>query len=174
MEVYTQYDSPLGRLTLRSDGTSLTGLWMEGQKYFPGVQSTWQRCDDMAVFASVRRWLDAYFAGDASAAGTLPLAPAGTPFQQEVWQLLLTIPYGTTETYGGLAAQMAHSRGIDCLSAQAVGSAVGKNPISIIIPCHRVVGSNGALTGYAGGMARKAWLLRHEGIKMAKEKVSRQ
>lgn len=170
----TIYSSPIGELTLGSDGAALTGLWLEGQKYFGGRENVWQRCDGLPVFASARQWLDAYFAGQAPPVSPLPLAPQGTVFQQEVWQLLLEIPYGTTTTYGTLAAQLAQRRGLSRFSAQAVGSAVGKNPISIIVPCHRVVASDGALTGYAGGIPRKEWLLCQEGIKMANGKVSRQ
>ena len=174
MGFYTQYASPLGQLTLRSDGTALTGLWMEGQKYFSGIESAWQRRDDLSVFAAVRQWLDDYFAGAQPDISVLPLFLQGTAFQQEVWQLLLQIPYGATITYGALAAQLAQCRGVARFSAQAVGSAVGKNPISILVPCHRVVGSDGALTGYAGGISRKKWLLCHEGNEITNEKVSRQ
>lgn len=174
MEFYTKCDSPLGQLTLRSDGEALSGLWLEGQKYFAGVQNTWRRHDELPVFAAARQWLDGYFAGDVPSAGAIPLALCGTAFQQEVWQLLLAIPYGVTTTYGALALQLAQRRGLARFSAQAVGAAVGKNPVSIMVPCHRVVGSDGMLTGYAGGITRKAWLLRHEGIKITNEKVSRQ
>ena len=174
MEFYTQYASPLGRLTLRSDGTVLTGLWMEGQKYFFGIDSAWQRRDDLPVFAAARQWMDDYFAGAQPDVSMLPLSLQGTAFQQEVWQLLLEIPYGTVTTYGALAAQLAQRRGLTRFSAQAVGSAVGKNPISILVPCHRVVGSNGVLTGYAGGISRKEWLLCHEGNEITNKKVSRQ
>lgn len=173
MEFYTQYDSPLGQLTLRSNGMTLTGLWLEEQKYFAGVQSAWQRCDELPIFTAARQWLDAYFSGNAPAVATVPFTAQGTPFQQAVWQLLLKIPYGKTTTYGALAAQLAQQRGVARCSAQAVGGAVGKNPISIIVPCHRVVGRDGALTGYAGGISRKAWLLCHEGIKIEEEQVSR-
>lgn len=170
----TIYSSPLGELTLGSDGAALTGLWLEGQKYFGGREMLWQRCDNLPVFTAVRQWLDAYFSGAVPSATALCLAPQGTAFQREVWQLLPEIPYGTTTTYGALAAQLAQRRGLARFSAQAVGAAVGKNPISIIVPCHRVVGSTGDLIGYAGGISRKEWLLCHEGIKMANGKVSRQ
>ena len=174
MEFYTQYDSPLGQLTLCSDGTALTGLWLEGQKYFAGVKSAGQRCDDLPLFVAVRQWLDDYFAGAQPDGSSLSLSLQGTAFQQEVWQLLLQIPYGITTTYGALAAQLAQRRGKERFSAQAVGAAVGKNAISIIVPCHRVVCKDGALVGYAGGISRKEWLLHHEGNKIANEKVSRQ
>lgn len=169
MEFYTQYASPLGQLTLRSDGTALTGLWMEGQKYFSGIEPAWQRRDDLPLFAAARQWLDDYFAGAQPDVSSLPLSLQGTAFRQEVWQLLLEIPYGATTTYGALAAQLAQRRGMAHFSAQAVGSAVGKNPISILVPCHRVVGSGGALTGYAGGLPRKTWLLHHEEHKIGEE-----
>ena len=157
------YASPVGEITLCSDGDALRGLWIEGQKYFAGkVAGNLQRRDDLPVFAQVRAWLDRYFDGDPLPVATLPLKPGGTPFQQRVWKLLADIPYGELRTYAELAAQIA----CDCggkASARAVGTANGRNPISIILPCHRVIGSDGSLTGYAGGIARKAWLLEHEG-----------
>ena len=153
MEVFTQYLSPIGILTLTSDGTPLTGLWMEQQNFDCTALS---RQDALPVFTAVRSWLDAYFAGRHVTA-EFPLSPAGTPFQREVWKILLTIPYGETTTYGTIAKQLGEK-----MSAQAVGQAVGKNPISIIIPCHRVLGAKGQLTGYAGGTENKQWLLRHE------------
>ena len=158
MDYYTTYPSPLGQLTLSSDGTALTALWLEGQKYFDGVCSTWQRCDALPVFTAAKAWLEQYFAGEHPAADLLPLSPHGTAFQQEVWQLLRAIPYGATTTDGALAAQIARRR----------------NPLAILIPCHRVVGSDGSLTGYAGGVERKEWLLRHETVKIVNGKVSRQ
>ena len=156
MEYRTTYPSPLGELTLASDGTALTGLWIKGQKYFGGGREQWEGKDDLAVFAAVSRWLDDYFAGEEPLPDDLPLAPAGTDFRQTVWQALLDIPYGAAVTYGELA------RRIGCGSARAVGAAVGRNPISIIIPCHRVLGADGSLTGYAGGIDCKRWLLEHE------------
>lgn len=153
----------LGDLTIASDGEAIVGLWIEGQKYFAGkVAGNLQRRDDLPVFAQVRAWLDRYFDGDSLPVATLPLKPGGTPFQQRVWKLLADIPYGELRTYAELAAQIA----CDCggkASARAVGTANGRNPISIILPCHRVIGSDGSLTGYAGGIARKVWLLEHEG-----------
>ena len=164
MEYRTVYPSPLGPLTLASDGCALTGLWLAGQRYFGGSAAAWEGKDDVPVFIDARLWLDSYFAGEEPAGDELPLLPAGTDFQQRVWQQLLQIPYGETVTYGDIAQR------IGCASARAVGGAVGKNPISIIVPCHRVVGSDGALTGYAGGISRKEWLLCHEGIKIEKSK----
>ena len=156
MEYRTVYPSPLGPLTLASDGCALTGLWLQGQKYFGGGARQWEEKDDVPVFAEARLWLDDYFAGNEPDPEELPLAPSGTDFRQAVWRELLQIPYGETMTYGDLAAR------IGCASARAVGGAVSRNPISIIIPCHRVLGADGSLTGYAGGTECKRWLLAHE------------
>ena len=158
MEYRTIYPSPLGELTLASDGTALTGLWIKGQKYFGGSVSSWELKEELPIFAQVSRWLDSYFAGEETEPEELPLAPAGSSFQQTVWQQLLQIPYGAVTTYGELAGQ------IGCGSPRAVGAAVGRNPISIIIPCHRVLGADGSLTGYAGGIDCKRWLLAHEEV----------
>ena len=152
----TTLPSPVGTLTLAADGTALTGLWLEGQKYFGA--------EDLSVFREAEAWLKAYFA-KAPLPALPPLAPQGSSFRQAVWQLLLEIPYGTVTTYGALA-QKLRDRGISA-AAQAVGGAVGHNPISILIPCHRVVGSDGSLTGYAGGVAKKQFLLELEGVDMA-------
>lgn len=160
----TEYDSPVGRLLLASDGTAMTGLWMEGQKYFGGTgKKPMEKQDSLPVFDAAKDWLDRYFAGKRPAASELPLAPSGSPFYQEVWKILLEIPYGTVTTYGAIAGKIAEKRNRPSMSAQAVGGAVGHNPISIIIPCHRVVGAGGSLTGYAGGVERKRWLLELEG-----------
>ena len=156
MEYRTVYPSPLGPLTLASDGCALIGLWMAGQRYFGGRSAEWVENDDFPLFSSVAGWLDAYWAGEMPDPGELPLAPGGTPFQIRVWQCLLEIPYGQVRTYGEVAAMLG------CGSPRAVGGAVGRNPISIIIPCHRVIGADGGLTGYAGGTERKRWLLEHE------------
>lgn len=158
MMVKTDYASPLGTLTLASDGENLTGLWIAGQKYFAaGTPTNLPARDDLPVFMQARDWLDRYFAGEHPAANELPLAPQGSAFRQSVWRILCEIPYGQTVTYGEIAKRLS------CKSAQAVGGAVGHNPISIIIPCHRVLGSDGSLTGYAGGAQKKIWLLAHEG-----------
>lgn len=154
MPFYTTCPSPLGTLTLTSDGTSLTGLWMQTQTL---PQDAYSRSDDLPVFQQTYQWLNRYFLGNPPDIGSLPLCPAGTEFQQQVWAVLRTIPYGETVTYGAIAKALSPT-----MSAQAVGQAVGKNPIGIIIPCHRVIGTNGKLTGYAGGIENKAWLLRHE------------
>ena len=153
------YSSPLGRIVLMSDGTALTELdFAEGVPEASAVHTQ----KDLPVFREVCRWLDVYFAGRDPGA-LPPLAPHGTAFQQAVWKVLRGIPYGTTTTYGGIAARIAAARG-GRMSAQAVGGAVGRNPISIIIPCHRVIGTDGSLTGYAGGLDKKEYLLRLEGV----------
>lgn len=157
-----RWTSPLGVILLAGDGEALTGLWFEGQKYVPDrLLSRAQACRT-PVFERAERWLEAYFSGEEP--GCMPpLAPQGTAFQQEVWQILREIPYGKTVTYGEIARQLARRRGIPSMSAQAVGGAVGRNPISLMIPCHRVLGAGGSLTGYAGGTARKQALLELEG-----------
>ena len=235
----SEYDSPLGRLTLASDGEAICGLWIEGQRYhgleFKGasIPGAMKRNDDAGGFDELRAWLERYFerefpsgpdaadaamshavsapsAGCASASGAdsiraytsfaasspdsdnasdantetlgqtsdfpvvfegVPLAPMGSPFRRAVWRRLLAIPYGRLTTYGAISKDVASELGRS--SALAVGGAVGHNPISIIIPCHRVVGSDGSLTGYAGGLDKKEWLLAHEGIDVDREKVSR-
>uniref|UniRef100_UPI003FEDF9CC methylated-DNA--[protein]-cysteine S-methyltransferase n=1 Tax=Dysosmobacter welbionis TaxID=2093857 RepID=UPI003FEDF9CC len=155
--------SPVGMLTLSSDGTALTGLWLDGQKYFGAGLPNAVKENDLPVFEQASAWLDAYFA-KAPLPALPPLAPQGSPFRQAVWRLLLEIPYGTVTTYGALARTL-RDQGISA-AAQAVGGAVGHNPISILIPCHRVVGSDGSLTGYAGGVANKQFLLELEGVDM--------
>ena len=160
MTYVNYYASPLGEILLASDGEALTGLWFLGAKYFArGLDSAAQE-RDLSVFQSAKAWLDAYFAGREPGA-LPPMRPAGTDFQRQVWDLLLQIPYGATTTYGALARRLAEGRGR--VSAQAVGGAVGHNPISLLIPCHRVVGAGGSLTGYAGGVDKKLALLRLEG-----------
>ena len=161
MNYITHYASPLGGLLLASDGAGLTGAWFEGQKYFGRGLEEAREQDDLPVFCETRRWLELYFAGRIP--GFLPaLHPAGTPFQRAVWELLLTIPYGKTVTYGELARRLGEQAGCRKTSARAVGSAVGRNPISVLVPCHRVIGADGSLTGYAGGLARKTALLKLE------------
>ncbi|WP_455143677.1 methylated-DNA--[protein]-cysteine S-methyltransferase [Selenomonas noxia] len=162
--LYTaHYDSPLGGMTLVSDGTALVGLYFDGQKYAAeGLDATHTQ-KNLPIFKEVRRWLDVYFSGRKP--DFMPvLAPHGTAFQQSVWEILRTIPYGQTVTYGAIARRIEQNT--DCrMSAQAVGGAVGRNPISILIPCHRVVGTNGSLTGYAGGIDKKERLLQWEGAR---------
>ena len=154
----TYYASPLGPILLAADETGLTGLWFEGQKYFPSFLGVDYQEKETPVLTETARWLDVYFSGKDP--GFLPpLHPQGSPFRQTVWDILLTIPRGQTMTYGEIA------RRLGVHSAQAVGGAVGHNPISILIPCHRVVGSDGSLTGYAGGFDRKTRLLQLEGAR---------
>ena len=167
----TQYDSPVGRLTLCCCEDKLTGLWIEGQKYFGGSVSGEMVPGEASVLDQTRAWLDRYFAGERPDIGELPLAPAGSPFRQMVWRLLCAIPCGQVSTYGELARRAAAELGRPSMSAQAVGGAAGRNPISIIIPCHRLVGADGSLTGYAGGLDRKQWLLRHEGAELEGRKI---
>lgn len=147
-------------MTLASDGEALTGLWFQGQKHYPDL--TGWRQEDLPVFARTRAWLDTYFNREVPDF-TPPLRPAGTAFQKEVWAILAAIPYGVTRTYADVAQELARRKGLPRMSARAVGSAVGRNPISLIIPCHRVVGKSGRLTGYAGGLDKKCALLELEG-----------
>lgn len=153
---YTHIDSPIGPLLLTSDGAALTRLWMSQQKYAEPIPAEWQHGDAMP-FAAATRQLEAYF-DDGLQRFDLPLKPAGTAFQQRVWQALGDIPFGHTESYGALAGRIGRPT-----ASRAVGMANGRNPISIIIPCHRVIGADGSLTGYGGGIERKRWLLTHEG-----------
>lgn len=159
------YHSPIGALLLAEREEKLVGLWIEGQKYFPDfAQEERRECEASPLLRRAGEWLDRYFAGEKPAAGELPLAPKGSGFQSAVWQVLREIPYGETVSYGGISREIAARRGF--ASPRAVGGAVGRNPISIIIPCHRVVGSNGSLTGYAGGLQKKIQLLAHEGVNL--------
>lgn len=159
--LYTShYASPLGGMTLVSDGTALVGLYFDGQKYAAEGLDATRTQKNLLIFEEARRWLDVYFSGRKP--DFMPvLAPHGTAFQQSVWEILRTIPYGQTVTYGAIARRIEQNTGCR-MSAQAVGGAVGRNPISILIPCHRVVGTNGSLTGYAGGIDKKERLLRWE------------
>ncbi|MBS6395753.1 MAG: methylated-DNA--[protein]-cysteine S-methyltransferase [Clostridiales bacterium] len=161
----THYDSPVGRMLLAQKDEALVGLWLEGQKYFiSSVKEEMAECENSEILTQTKQWLDRYFAGEKPSGRELKLAPEGSEFRREVWELLLEIPYGGTTTYGELARKIAGRRGLPRMSAQAVGGAVGHNPISIIIPCHRVLGSDGSLTGYAGGIDKKVRLLTHEGV----------
>lgn len=169
MTTYTcSIETPLGTMTAAACDRALSGLWFVGQKHYPQETAHWQHCPDHAVFGALRLSLSRYFSGEIG----LPepeLAPRGTPFQMAVWQALLAIPYGETVSYAEIARQIARARGISAMSAQAVGGAVGRNPITILIPCHRVLGSDGKLTGYAGGIDRKLALLRLEGVRLQSE-----
>ena len=155
------YESPLGGVLLAADEIGLTGLWVDGQKYFarglPADRVEWET----PALLEAKRWLDIYFSGK-EPDFTPPLHPIGSAFRQSVWEILLQIPYGKTTTYGEIARQLSEKMGLSRMSAQAVGGAVGHNEISIIIPCHRVVGTNGSLTGYAGGIDKKGKLLELE------------
>ena len=161
MQKIQTYKSPLGELTLVSNGMALTGIWFESQKPLLQIlQSPYEECN-LPVFDDTRRWLDIYFEGR-TPTFTPRLCPEGTNFRKQLWRDLLLIPYGETTTYGTLAKQAAIRLKKQKMSAQAIGGAVGHNPISIIIPCHRVVGANGTMTGYAGGIWRKEYLLKLE------------
>lgn len=163
----THYDSPLGGMLLSVDDKGLTGLWFDGQKYFAYGLTDQETCEEQenTILTETKRWLDIYFSGK-EPDFDLPISLSGTDFQKKVWGILCTIPYGKTMTYGQIAAQLAAEQGAAHMSAQAVGGAVGHNPLSIIVPCHRVVGTNGSLTGYAGGIDRKIKLLTLEGVDM--------
>lgn len=159
---YTQYySSPLGRILLAADEIGLTGLWFDGGRYYADGLSKDCVEAEISALSAAKRWLDCYFAGE-KPDFTPPLHPIGTEFRQAVWAALLQIPYGQTMTYGELARRVAEERGLAAMSAQAVGGAVGHNKISILIPCHRVIGANGSLIGYAGGIDRKRKLLELE------------
>ena len=172
MDHITHYCSPLGRMTLVSNGKELTGLWFEGQKNSSIAQdSIAHDKDDLPVFQETIRWLDTYFGGEIPDF-TPPIRMHGTAFRQMVWEILLTIPYGQTTTYGEIARRVAHEKKVPVMSAQAVGGAVGHNDIALIIPCHRVVGKNGSLTGYAAGLDKKAYLLKME--KESQERLAKE
>ena len=161
MTFVQHYDSPLGGILLAADEVGLTGLWFDGGKYFADHLPAEHTEQESPILIETKRWLDIYFAGSAPDFMP-PLHPIGSPFRQAVWEILLRIPYGHTTTYGEIARQLAAQQGLTRMSAQAVGDAVGHNKISILIPCHRVVGTNGSLTGYAGGMDKKIKLLELE------------
>ena len=162
MQYTHHYASPLGGILLASDGKALTGLWFDGQKYFGSTLSAQHEQKMLPVFEETVRWLDIYFSGQKpNFTPSLSLQQASS-FRREVWEIMLTIPYGQTMTYKAIAAELARRRGVENMSAHAVGGAVSHNPISLIIPCHRVVGTNGSLTGYAGGLDKKRWLLQWE------------
>ena len=155
MTYYTHYPSPIGDLLMTSDGEALTTL--QPAEILP-VGAVWAHQPHLPLFSQVQAWLDDYFRGSPPDPRTLPLSPAGTAFQHRVWDLLLDIPWGKTRSYGDIAREISPR-----MAPQAIGGAVGRNPIAIIIPCHRILGAGGALTGYAWGTEKKAWLLCHEG-----------
>ncbi|PHK48896.1 methylated-DNA--[protein]-cysteine S-methyltransferase [Staphylococcus edaphicus] len=165
MHYKSYYQSPIGHITLTSDGQNLTGLWLPKHTDFEAQDDNPLQEMDLAVFDKAKHWLDAYFSGD-NPKIDFPLKATGTTFREQVWQILLEIPQGETWTYGDIAEKIAKKRGKTKMSAQAVGGAVGSNPISIIIPCHRVVGKDGNLTGYGGGIDTKIMLLKLESVDM--------
>lgn len=159
------YESPLGGITMASDGEKLIGLWFDGQRYFADCLTKEHEENELPIFDQTDRWLNLYFSGKAPDF-TPPLNMITTEFRKAVWEIMLDIPYGKTITYSEIAKKIAKQKGIAQMSAQAVGGAVGHNSISIIIPCHRVVGANGCLTGYAGGIDKKFKLLELEGAQV--------
>ena len=166
--IYTSnYASPLGGILLAADEIGMRGLWFDGQKYFARDLPAERIEQNTTVLMEAERWLDIYFAGK-DPDFVPPLHPVGSPFRQAVWEILLQIPYGKTVTYGDISKQLAEKTGLERMAAQAVGGAVGHNEISMIIPCHRVVGTNGSLTGYAGGIDKKIRLLELEKADMSR------
>lgn len=168
MFYFTYRNSPIGQMLLAGNITGLTGLWIENQKYYAdALPPNALENSDFPLFVKAEKWLDRYFRGENPAISELPLVPKGGVFRQMVWKILCEIPYGQVLTYGQIAAMIARKTGKAFMSAQAVGGAVGHNPISIIIPCHRVIGTNGSLTGYVGGLDAKIKLLELEGVDMS-------
>ena len=167
MQYISHYDSPLGTMLLAADDSGLTGLWFEGQRYFALHLDEERMEKDVPVLSDTRKWLDIYFSGK-EPDFTPPLHIMGSLFYREVSEIMCSIPYGKTMTYGEIASIIASRRGAECMSARAVGGAVGHNEISIIVPCHRVVGANGNLTGYGGGIQRKIKLLELEGVDLSR------
>ncbi len=162
-----EYHSPIGKLLLAERNHALVGLWMEGQKYFPDLtKEKVVKNPDSLILNQAKEWLDRYFNGERPSVKELILAPEGSGFRRAVWEMLCDIPYGKVTTYGELAKRIAAEKGFSSMAAQAVGGAVGRNPISIIIPCHRVVGADKRLTGYAGGLDKKQRLLALEGVNL--------
>jgi len=165
----TTYLSPIGTITLACDDDHLVGLWNEKQKYYGGsILKQMTEKQDAPILNSAIQWLDRYFSGETPAISELQVAPIGSEFHKQVWDILCEIPYGETTTYGEVARKIAAKMGRKSMSSQAIGSAVGRNPISIIIPCHRVVGTSGSLTGYAGGIDKKIKLLELENADMSR------
>lgn len=167
MQYTTTYSSPLGEILLAGNDVGLTGLWFEANQSYPKSLDSKHRHKNLPVFALVKKWLDIYFSGK-EPDFLPPIHMIGSAFELSVWKILQKIPYGKTTTYGEIAKRIAAERRLPRMSAQAVGGAVGHNAISIIIPCHRVVGKNGSLTGYAGGIDKKRALLTLEGVNMTR------
>jgi methylated-DNA-[protein]-cysteine S-methyltransferase len=164
----SDYSSPMGKITLASQQDKLVGVWIEGQPHFGQMlKANKQQMPNLAIFNQTKKWLDNYFSGKNPAITQLAIAPQGSEFRHMVWDILTTIPYGEVITYGDIAKQIGKKINKPSMSSQAVGGAVGHNPLSIIIPCHRVVGVKGNLTGYAGGIDKKIWLLEHEHVDMS-------
>ena len=173
MIYYCYYNSPIGKILLASKNKKLIGLWIEGQKYYFGklkkeMKDEIKEKADEEILLQAKNWLDRYFVGEKPEISELDINPIGSDFAKNVWKILCKIPYGEVTTYGDIAKKMAKIMNKDKMSAQAIGGAVGHNPISIIIPCHRVVGKNGNLTGYAGGIDKKVKLLEIENVDMTK------
>ena len=166
MEYTHRYDSPLGAVTMASDGQALTGLWFDGQRHFAETLADDHKGKNLPVFELTDRWLEIYFGG-AEPGFMPPVRMKTTAFRRAVWEILLTVPYGQTVTYGRIAALLAEKTGVPRVSARAVGGAVGHNALSLIVPCHRVIGADGGLTGYAGGLERKRRLLALEGADLS-------
>lgn len=166
--IYTStYKSPIGNLLIASKDNKLVGLWMENQKYYlSNFKEEIVETENLEILVKTKKWLDRYFNGEKPNINELEISPIGSEFRKNVWEILKNIPYGEVITYNDIAKELAKQKGIKKMSAQAVGGAVGHNPISIIIPCHRVVGTNGSLTGYAGGIKKKIYLLEHEKVNM--------
>ena len=165
----TYYNSPIGKILLASKDNKLIGVWIDGQKYYLGnLKDKIKQNDDVEILLKTKKWLDEYFAGKKPQILKLDLAPIGSDFAKSVWEILCKIPYGEVTTYGNIAKEMSKKLKKEKMSTQAIGGAVGHNPISIIIPCHRVVGADGSLTGYAGGLYKKIKLLMHENVDMSK------
>lgn len=168
--IYTSnYKSPIGNLLIASKENKLVGLWIENQKYYlSNFKDKIIETENLEILVKTKKWLDRYFKGEKPDISELEINLIGSEFRKSVWEILKNIPYGEVITYNDIAKELAKQKGIKKMSAQAVGGAVGHNPISIIIPCHRVVGSNGSLTGYAGGIKKKIYLLEHEKVNMDK------
>ncbi len=163
------YNSPFGKILLAAENDALIGLWFENQKYFlSSLKGKNTIHENYPVLIQTGKWLDRYFAGEKPEISELNINPSGSEFRRDIWKILCKIPYGEITSYGEISKIISEKYGIEKMSAQAVGGAVGHNAISIIIPCHRVVGANGSLTGYAGGIDRKIKLLEHEGVNMEK------